>query len=137
MVVSVEGKYALEKSENFDEYLKSCGLNYLKRSIAAKMKPVLEISRDGDHWVLKTVTPLKTILIKFVLGEEFEMEFPDESGRKMKTRVDKDGENKIVTTNLFEGDTIKDEKIFSEDGLVATITKGDIVCVRRYKRIPS
>jgi len=135
MGITIEGRYVLVESENFDEYLKSCGVNFIVRTIAKKFKPVLDIFRDGEYWVWKSETPLKTIVVRFRLDEEFETEFPDGSGRKVLITATQEEHNKIVMNQKLEEKTIVDSKEFTENGMITTIRQGNIVCVRKYKRM--
>lgn len=72
MAVSFVGKYQLESSENFDEFLKELGVNFILRNLAKTSKPTIEITLDGDTYTIKTITTLKTSVITFKIGEEFE-----------------------------------------------------------------
>jgi len=135
MGITIQGRYVLVESDNFDEYLKSCGVNFIVRAGAKRFKPVLEVYRDGDYWVWKSETPLKTFVFRFRFDEEFEAEFPDGSGRKVLVTAKQDEDNKIVMNQQLEGRNILDVKEFTEFGLVTTIRHGNIVAVRKYKRI--
>lgn len=135
MGITIEGRYVLVESENFDEYLKSCGVNFIVRAIAKKFKPVLDIFRDDEYWVWKSETPLKTIVVRFRLDEEFETDFPDGSGRKILVTATQEENNKIVMNQQLEGRTILDVKEFTEDGMITTIRQGNVVAVRKYNRV--
>jgi hypothetical protein len=74
---SIEGKYVLVESENFDEYLKVCDVGFFIRTIMKSATPTIEIYRDGEWWVIKTIVPFKTVEHRFKSGEEFEMDIPD------------------------------------------------------------
>jgi hypothetical protein len=65
------GTWDYESSENFDEFLKDMGLNFMLRKMAASAKPKVTISRNGEKWIIKTVTPVRTIEINAAEGEEF------------------------------------------------------------------
>jgi hypothetical protein len=51
-------------------------------TIAAKLKPVLEVTVNGNHWKLVATSTFKTIVTEFELGVEFDEETP--FGPKMK-----------------------------------------------------
>jgi len=77
MPVSIEGKYTLVQSENFDEYMKVCGVGFVIRTLMRNATPTVDITRDGDYWVLTTVVSFKTIEHRFKIGEEYDADFPD------------------------------------------------------------
>ncbi len=133
-IVNIEGSYVLVDSENFDEYLKSCGVNFIVRAIAKQFKPVLEVCQDGEYWVWRTVTPLKTIVIRYRFGESFETDFPDGSGRKVVAKAVKD-KNKITVVMKLEDKTIIDVKEFTDHGMVTTLKLDDVVAIRTYRKL--
>jgi len=125
------GKFKLTSSDNFDEFLKELGVNFVMRNLAKTSTPVVEITKDGDTYSLKTSTAIKNSEIKFELGKEFEEARMD--GKSVKTVVVADG-NKLVQTQY--GD--KEVKIVRElngDELKVTCTVGDVVSVRLYNRV--
>ncbi|CAG2181359.1 unnamed protein product, partial [Oppiella nova] len=73
------GKYKLEKSDNFDNFLKELalltalpslpGVNFMLRKLANSTSPTLEITRNGDEFVFKTVSTVKTSTMTFTLGK--------------------------------------------------------------------
>jgi fatty acid-binding protein 3 len=65
------GKWNLVESENFDEYMKTIGVSYLTRKMAANLKPVLTIEVNGDHWklvILLVSTRLLSIFLSLFGG---------------------------------------------------------------------
>ncbi|KAK6041470.1 hypothetical protein COOONC_21025, partial [Cooperia oncophora] len=44
--MSFEGKWVLDKSENFDEYMKEVGVGLVTRKAAAALKVRLEIKKE-------------------------------------------------------------------------------------------
>jgi len=124
------GKYKLTNSENFDEFLKELGVNFVLRNLAKTSTPVIEISKDDDTYTLKTTTAIKNSEIKFKLGEEFEEARMD--GKNVKTKIVADG-NKLIQTQFGDKEvTIIRE--FTPTDLVATCKVGDVTSVRTYKR---
>ncbi|KAK5972123.1 Receptor-type tyrosine-protein phosphatase delta [Trichostrongylus colubriformis] len=84
--MSFEGKWSLDKSENFDEYMKEVGVGLITRKAAAHIKVQLEIKKEGDKWVCLQTSTFKNSKLEFKLGEEFEETTPD--GRKFKAIIE-------------------------------------------------
>lgn len=92
---------------------------------------------DGEEWSFKTSTALKTMELKFKLGEEFDETTPD--GREVRALVTKDGDKFIsVQTAKKEGEkSTKTVREFKGDEVVQTIeiVGGDLVCTQVFKRV--
>ena len=76
------GKWKLVETLNFNEYMKEVGIGWLTRQAGNMAKPELEISVQGNHWVMDSRSTFKDVHTEFDLGKEFIEETPD--GRKMK-----------------------------------------------------
>ena len=76
------GKWKLVESDNFDAYMKQVGIGWVTRKAGNMAKPIVDISVQGDHWVMDTRSTFKDVHTEFQLGKEFEEQTPD--GRKMK-----------------------------------------------------
>nr|ABL09307.1 allergen Aca s 13 [Acarus siro] len=130
-MVQINGSYKLEKSDNFDAFLKELGLNFVTRNLAKSATPTVEVSVNGDSYTIKTASTLKNTEISFKLGEEFEEARAD--GKTVKTVVNKESDTKFV--QVQQGDkevTIVRE--FSDEGLTVTATVNGVTSVRFYKR---
>jgi len=125
------GKFELVSSDNFDEYLKACGVGMAKRALAASAKPTVEISESGGVYKMKTLSTLKNTEITFKLGEEFDEETAD--GRKSKSTMTADG-NKLIHSQKIGDDSSKTVREFSADSLKATFTAKDVSATRVYKK---
>ena len=88
------GKFELESSENFDEFLKALGVGFILRNAAKMSTPTVEITNEGEAYSMKTVTTFKTSEIKFNLGQEFDETRMD--GVTVKTTITKDGDTRLV-----------------------------------------
>uniref|UniRef100_A0A914DW57 Lipocalin/cytosolic fatty-acid binding domain-containing protein n=1 Tax=Acrobeloides nanus TaxID=290746 RepID=A0A914DW57_9BILA len=77
------GKWNFVESENIDDFMKQVGVSLALRTIVAKLKPVLEVTVNGNHCKLVSTSTFKTIVTEFELGVEFDEETP--FGPKMKT----------------------------------------------------
>uniref|UniRef100_A0A914DBM9 Lipocalin/cytosolic fatty-acid binding domain-containing protein n=1 Tax=Acrobeloides nanus TaxID=290746 RepID=A0A914DBM9_9BILA len=76
------GKWNFVESENIDAFMEQVGVGLAFRTIAANLKPVLEVTVNGNHWKLVATSTFKTIVTEFELGVEFDEETP--FGPKMK-----------------------------------------------------
>jgi len=131
----VPGRYTLQESINFEEYMKACGVSYVIRKIALASSPATEIRVDGDQWTITTAIPFKAATISFKLGEEFLQDLPDGSGRKVMATIDiEDNVMKHVQV-LKNGEIWNVERIFTEDGMKITLTARGETCFRIYKRV--
>ncbi|XP_042546414.1 fatty acid-binding protein, liver [Dipodomys merriami] len=123
------GKYQLQSQDNFEPFMKAIGLSDDLIQKGKDIKSVSEIVQNGKHFKLTITTGSKVIQNEFTLGEECELE--SMTGEKIKTVVNMEGDNKLVTT-------IKNVKSVTElngDTITNTMTLGDIVFKRVSKRI--
>nr|WPK49582.1 FABP1 [Pseudechiniscus sp.] len=126
------GKYKLESSENFEEYMKSIGVGMVMRKLGASATPVLTIWKEGDVYHVKSETTFKTTEIAFRLGEEFDEETPD--GRKVKSVISQEG-NKLIQVQRKDDFESIITREFDAQGLTATLVHKDVKSLRRYKRV--
>jgi len=131
---TITGSYKLTKSENFEEYMKAVGVGMVMRKMAASATPVTDIVQTGDDWNIKTSTTFKTTDIKFQLGKEFDEETAD--GRKCKSTITKDGDNKLVHMQKCGEQTLQILREFTDDQMTMTLeAPGGITCTRVYKKL--
>merc|ERR1712050_264586 len=133
-----KGKYERTSAEQYDEFLKALDVSFLLRKAATVSTPKMEVSEEGGVWTIKTSTTLKTMELKFKLGEQFDETTPD--GREVSAVVNLDG-GKIVTVQKAKKDGEKSTKSVREmngtDEMIYTMTidGSDLVCVQKFKRI--
>lgn len=77
--VDMKGQWELDRSENFDNFLKACGLSYLYRKAALSVKPSVHITQNGECFEIVTKTSYRTQDLKFSVGEEFSSYVPWDS----------------------------------------------------------
>lgn len=125
-----DGVWTLEKSENFDEYMKAVGVGFATRVIGNAAKPKQEIRVDGDKWKITTSTTVSKVVIEFELNKEFDETTAD--GRKVKSTCTVDG-NKLITNQKGNIDStiVRD---FTADSFVMTLTAKGVSCKRYYKK---
>ncbi|XP_049712637.1 fatty acid-binding protein, liver [Elephas maximus indicus] len=127
--MSFSGKYQLQSQENFESFMKAIGLPDDLIQKGKDIKGVTEIVQNGKHFKFTITTGSKVIQNEFTLGEESELD--SVTGEKVKTVVNLEGNNKLVTT--FKG--IKSVTELNGDTLTSILTLGDIVFKRISKRI--
>ena len=113
-------------------------MNFLMRKAATVSTPVMEVSLEGGVWTIKTSITLKSMELKFKVGEEFEETTTD--GREVTAKVIIDG-NKFVSEQKAKKVGQKSTKTireFNGDEVVQTMTVEEIdslVCVQNFKRV--
>jgi cellular retinoic acid-binding protein 1 len=118
--------------------IKTLDVNFLLRKAATVSSPIMEISKEGDDWTIKTSTSLKSMELKFEIDKEFEETTAD--GREVTACVTLEG-NKLVTVQKAKKAGEKSTKSireFNGDEVVQTMTidgVDDLVCVQKFKRI--
>merc|ERR1711970_539469 len=133
-----KGKYNRTSAENYEELLKVLDVSFLLRKAATVSTPVLEITEEGGVWNIQTSTTLKTMELKFKLGEPFDETTPD--GREVVATVTFEG-GKIVCVQKAKKEGQKSTKSIREmngpDEMVYTMTIDgcDLVCVQKFKRV--
>merc|ERR1711892_697180 len=134
-----KGKFERTSADQYEEFLKALEGNFLVGKAATVSTPVMEVSEEGGAWTIKTSTTLKTMELKFKLGEEFDETTPD--GREVSAVVTFD-DGKIVTVQKAKKDGQKSTKSVMEmngaDEMVYTMTvdgMDDLKCVQKFKRV--
>ena len=131
------GRYLMESSEKFDDFMKALGVGMIKRKLANSVVPVNEIEiSDEGLYTIRTLTTVRTTEIHFRLNETFTEDTID--GRKTQTTPTREG-NFLKLDQ--KGDKSRGEKdsVMTRDLVGDTITMelivDNIVCTRIYKRI--
>uniref|UniRef100_A0A2K6BAD6 Fatty acid-binding protein, liver n=1 Tax=Macaca nemestrina TaxID=9545 RepID=A0A2K6BAD6_MACNE len=94
--MSFSGKYQLQSQENFESFMKAIGLPEELIQKGKDIKSVTEIVQNGKHFKFTITAGSKVIQNEFTVGEESELETM--TGEKVKTVVQLEGNNKLVTT---------------------------------------
>ena len=137
-MVEMKGTYERTAADKYDEFLTALGVNMLlrKKAAASRFPPVMTVSEENGEWTIKTSTMLKSMELKFKLGEEFEEKTPD--GREVKAVVTQEGD-KLITVQTAKKEGQKSTKMtreFFDDKCVVTIeiTGTDVVCTQTFTR---
>merc|ERR1711942_7508 len=133
-----KGKYERTSADKYEELLKELDVNFLLRKAATVSTPVMEVTEEGGVWTIKTSTTLKTMELKFKLGEPFDETTPD--GREVTATVTLE-DGKIISVQKAKKDGQKSTRSVREmngaDEMIYTMTVdgSDIVCVQKFKRV--
>ncbi|XP_035025435.2 uncharacterized protein LOC124851083 [Hippoglossus stenolepis] len=104
MPFDLNGYWKMISNDNFEEYLKALDVNVAIRKIATLLKPDKEISQDGDHIVIKTLSTFKNYNMDFHVGKEFEEDLSGVDDRKCMTTITWDGDKLVcVQKGEIEG----------------------------------
>lgn len=129
------GRYLMESSDKFDDFMKALGVGMIKRKLANSVVPIneVEIMEDGLY-VIRTLTTVRNTEISFRLNEMFLEDTID--GRTTQTTPTRVGNLVRLDQKGQRGE--KDSVMTREvDGDVMTmkLIVGDVTCTRIYKRI--
>lgn len=98
------GEWKMVSSENFEELMKELGVGLMTRKLGASFKPNVKFAKSGDEWTFTTSSSVKTLEIKYRLGQEFDEETLD--GRKVKTVIVLDGAKLVQTQRDKDGKVV-------------------------------
>ena len=137
MEEKAKGKYERVSEEQYDDFLKALGVNFMLRKAATVSTPVMEVSELGGVWSIKTSTSLKAMELKFKVGEAFDETTAD--GREVSAIVTLEG-NKFISEQTAKKAGQKSTKTVreftgSECIVTMTIIGSDVVCVQKFKKL--
>merc|ERR1712029_58509 len=135
-MVEMKGKYVRSSAENYDKFLDALGVGIILKKAATATTPEMTVEETDGEWTIKTSTMLKSMELKFKLGEKFDEKTPD--GREVTSLVELDG-NKLITTQTAKkaGEkSTKSTREFFDDKCVYTIEilDSDIICTQTFTR---
>jgi len=131
MASPFEGKWKLEDSENFDEYMKALDVSFMLRKMGASAKPNMVILRDGDTYTIRTES-VKNSEFAFKFGVEFDEVTAD--GRKAKSKITKDNDRKWTHVQTAAIPSTMIRELVDDNTILVTCLCKDFVCKRTYKR---
>ncbi|RWS22320.1 alkaline phosphatase-like protein, partial [Leptotrombidium deliense] len=111
------GKYKLESSDKFDEFMSEVGVNFFLRKMIMALTPIVEVTKkDENNYSFKSMSALKNTDLNFTLNKEFEETRVD--GVTVKTIISRKG-NKF--TQIQKGaKPIEIVREFTDDHLIIT-----------------
>jgi len=131
-MAGLEGKWKLETSENFDEYMKALGVSYLARKMGASAKPNLTITSEGNRTSIKSESSVKTTEFTFVFGQEFDETTAD--GRKVKSTITKESDARWMHVQKGDFPSTICRELTDPNTLVITCVAKDVTSKRVYSR---
>jgi len=130
-----EGKWKLDSSENFDEYMKALGVGYLVRKMGAAAKPTMTVTHSGDtdQWTVRSESTVKTSEFSFTFNQEFDETTAD--GRKVKSTMVKEGDTKWTQVQKGEPQSTITRELTDPNTMVTVCVAKEVSSKRIYKRI--
>ncbi|XP_042353464.1 nicotinamide/nicotinic acid mononucleotide adenylyltransferase 1-like [Plectropomus leopardus] len=133
MPVDFSGKWILETSDNFEEYLKVLDIDFATRKIAISLSQTKVVTQHGDKFEFKTLSTFRNYELAFTVGVEFDEYTKGLDNRNIKCLVTWEGD-KLVCTQKGEKAN-RGWKHWIEGGkLCLELTCEGIVCVQVFKR---
>ncbi|CAI9560754.1 unnamed protein product, partial [Staurois parvus] len=81
------GTWTMVSNENFDRYMVALGIDIVTRNLAKFVKPQKVIEQDGDSFIIRTLSSVRSYRVQFTLGQEFDEDTKGLDNRKCKTLV--------------------------------------------------
>ncbi|KAG5681925.1 hypothetical protein PVAND_011328 [Polypedilum vanderplanki] len=132
MSIVFNKKYKLDRSENFDEFLKELGVNYLIRKMANSTTSTVELVKlDDETYSFNTTSTFRSQELKFKLNEEFTEKRMD--GAEVKSTITFEG-NKMIQRQKGDKEIVL-ERVFTQDELILTCTVNNVVAKRWFKAV--
>ncbi|KAK9707694.1 Lipocalin / cytosolic fatty-acid binding protein family [Popillia japonica] len=135
-MVEIVGKYQHQRNENLEEYFKAIGVPYIPRKMMLSTSPSLDITVDETgEWCITTSTFLRTVVIKFQLGVEYEEHMP--GGITIKSTTTREGDTLKTVSVAPNGSKVFRTYVFSENECVLTLQHNEtgIEAKRYFKRL--
>ncbi|KAK4881866.1 hypothetical protein RN001_005185 [Aquatica leii] len=128
-MVQFEGKYVLEKNENYKEYLIEYGLSESVAAMAEAYGKEITVSVDGKKYVFDDGANPSV----FTLNEEYDEPIPVKQ-IVLKSMAKLDGNKIIITSKSPEKDEGTRIHEFTDSQYILTMTRNNITAKRYYKR---
>ncbi|XP_004643135.1 fatty acid-binding protein 9 [Octodon degus] len=131
MVEPFLGSWKLVSRDNFENYMKELGVNAATRNAMASAKVNLLISKEGDTVTIQTES-IKTTVISFQLGVEFDETTPD--NRKTKSVVTLDN-GSMVHVQRWQGKETTIKRKIVDGNMVTEYTMNDVVSTGTFEKV--
>lgn len=134
------GKWKMDRSENFEDFMSAMGLNFFIRKMASFARPENEIQVEDDgKIIIRTNSTFMKNEQSFKLNEEFEEinQFAKKKFKNMPTF--ENGKLRITPTPAEPVDVTYPEyaerEITPDGEMLLSIKVKDVVCKRWFKRV--
>merc|ERR1711953_1488492 len=132
-MVQMTGSCTRVSEEGYEDFLKVLNVGFMLRKAAMASTPVMTITESSGDWTMITKTTMKSIQLKFRLGEPFEETTTD--GRKCSTTVTVDGDKLVTSQKALDGSKdVTTVREFTDEGLTLTMTCDGTSSKKVYKR---
>ncbi|CAH0721873.1 unnamed protein product, partial [Brenthis ino] len=133
---SVPGKYQHYKNQDIDDYFIAVGVPFMGRKMMAMSSPLMEITLNGEEMTIKNSSLLRTVEMKFKLGEEYEEKMPNTTIKSVTKLIN---DNELVTESIIPETGAKCGRhyLFTDDECVITLTheKAQTPGKRYFRRV--
>ncbi|XP_027625023.1 retinol-binding protein 5 isoform X2 [Tupaia chinensis] len=82
MPPNLTGYYRFVSQKNMEDYLQALNVSVALRKIVLLLKPDKEITHQGNHMTVKTLSTFRSYVLEFEVGVEFEEDLSIMDGRK-------------------------------------------------------
>ncbi|KAK7081819.1 hypothetical protein SK128_003216 [Halocaridina rubra] len=105
----------------------------IPRKVVSASNPCVEITKEGDYWIIRMSTLIRTIEYKFIPGEPIETETMGGMAQNTFT-FEENSIKHIQKSNTYTTEVIRE---FTDDELVMTLkhVESGTVCHRYFKRV--
>ncbi|XP_066251760.1 myelin P2 protein isoform X1 [Euwallacea similis] len=124
-------KYKLATSDKFEDYMKALGVGLITRKVGNTVSPVVDLAKEGDEYILSSISTFKNVILKFKPGVEFEHETPD--GTKATSTISIEGNTLKEVQKRSDGKVTTIDRTFTDDEVKMVMNIGDITSTRVYK----
>jgi len=133
MASGLIGVWALDKNENYEAFLKACGMGSMKRGFVAKLGGSISVSKvTDDKYKFTVVNGPKTKERVVTFGQEFEEDGVD--GGKVKGKWEVVDGKLVGNFTGVKGNQFKFTREIVDGRLVQTMEAGAVVAKRFYKK---
>uniref|UniRef100_H2YY68 Cytosolic fatty-acid binding proteins domain-containing protein n=1 Tax=Ciona savignyi TaxID=51511 RepID=H2YY68_CIOSA len=132
MAQAIAGSWTLDKSENYEEFLKAVGMNAIKRAMAVKLGGTLTITPVNGKLKVKSVNGPKTKEREMPIGQNFDDEGPN--GGVAKGIWVEEGDKMVGTFTTEKGKKFVMTREVVKGQLVQTMDFDGTVCKRFFKK---
>lgn len=77
------------------------------------VSPVVDLKKEGEEYILNSVSTFKNVVLRFKPGVEFDQDTPD--GRKVKSTITVDGNTLVEVQKNPDGSQTVINRTFTDD----------------------